>query len=70
MGFLNIYGTDTLPAERYGGQRLFTLIYSLRLTIRLGWWGVLGTIVGVFGGGIAVLLLPFAVDYVVIPRHC
>jgi hypothetical protein len=69
MGFLNIYGTDALPAEQYGGHGLFTS-FSLRLTIRLGWLGVVGTMVGVFGGAITILLLPFAVDYVDIPRHC
>jgi hypothetical protein len=53
--------------------RTLHFVFFLRLdslSIRLGSLGVVGTAVGVFGGGIAILLLPFAVDYVVIPRHC
>ena len=60
MDFVNIYGPGAPRAERYGGNELFLLFFSSQsLTIRPGWFGAMGTTVGLFCG-VALLLLPYA----------
>jgi hypothetical protein len=67
VGFVNIYGPGAPRVKGYSERELFTFLCSaLLLTIRLGWYGAvgsLGTIVG-FLCGTALLLLPWAVSSV------
>ena len=67
-GFVDIYGPGALRAERYGGHGLFSFS-AQSLTVRLGWFGAVGTIVRLFCG-IALFSLPFTVFFVVDPSHC
>ena len=69
MKFVNIYGPGAPRAEGYGECGLFTLFFSARsLTIRLGWFGAVGTILG-FLCGAALIILPSAVSYLLFRHH-
>jgi hypothetical protein len=71
VGFVNIYGPGAPRVKGYSERELFTFLCSaLLLTIRLGWYGAvgsLGTIVG-FLCGTALLLLLWAVSSVLFDR--
>ena len=69
MSFVNIYGPGAPRVEGHGEYGLFTLFFSAQsLTIRLGWFGAVGTILG-FLCGAALIILPSAVSYLLFHHH-
>ena len=63
MGFVNNYGLGAPRAEQYGRYGFF-FGFVRSLTIRLGWFGIAGTAVGVLCGYVA-LYIPFVALFLV-----
>ena len=65
MGFVNIYGPGATRVEGYGECGLFTLFCSAQsLTIHLGWFGAVGTIVGFLcGAALTAISTPIIIEH-------